>query len=228
MTYLGITSALRALALVSAVVVPAAAFGQDAPATPAPDPATANAPASDPQTPWIKICGQDEATKTQRCNVSQVLLAQNGSVVASFSIQPGADNKISVGAFVPLGFVIPAGIALYVDGEQKGTANFTICVPPSSDGPSGCAARAELTDDFIASLKKGNKLGLVLANTAGKPIPIEMTLVGFSKTYDGEGLDPVAARAAEVEQSRQLQEDARAAFQRMIDRQQAESGTQPN
>ncbi len=53
-----------------------------------------------------------------------------------------------------------------------------------------------------------------------------MTLIGFSKTFDSEGLDPVAARAMEVEQSRELQEDARAAFQRMIERQQAESGAE--
>lgn len=224
MTYSGIAGALQAVALASAILTPVAAFAQDA-AAPAP---AAAAPASSPDTPWIKICAQDEATKSQRCNVSQVLLAQNGSVVASVSIQELPENKISVGAFVPLGFVIPAGIGLYVDGEQKGTAAFTICVPPSSGGPSGCAARADLTQDFIASLKKGNKLGLVLANTQGQPIPIEMTLIGFSKTYDGEGLDPVAARAAEVEQSKQLQEDARAAFQRMIERQQAESGAQPN
>lgn len=216
MTYSGITGALRTLVFAGALAAPAA-FAQDA-----------QAPAATPESPWVKICAQDEASQAQRCNVSQVLLAQNGSVIASFSIQPQPENKIAVGAFVPLGFVIPAGVALFVDGEQKATANFTICVPPSSDGPAGCAARAELTEDFIAALKRGNKLGLVLANTQGQPIPIEMTLVGFSKTYDGEGLDPVAARAMEVEQSRQLQEDARAAFQRMIERQQAESGTSPN
>jgi invasion protein IalB len=139
-----------------------------------------------------------------------------------------AEDKIAVGAFVPLGFVIPAGVQFAVDGEAKAAAQFTICVPPSSDGPAGCAARAELTTEFVDTLRKGNKLAIVLANTAGQVIPIEMTLIGFSKTYDSEGLDPVAARAFEVEQSRQLQDDARAAFQRMIERQQAETGTAPN
>jgi hypothetical protein len=88
--------------------------------------------------------------------------------------------------------------------------------------------RADLGAEFIDALRKGNNLHIVLANTAGQAIPIEMTLVGFSKTYDSEGIDPVAARALEVEQSRQLQDDAKAAFQRMIERQQAESGTAPN
>jgi len=125
---------------------------------------------------------------------------------------------------VPLGFVIPAGVTLTVDGDKKATAQFTICIPPNTDGPAGCAARADVDDTFITAMRKGNKLGLVLANTAGQAIPIEMSLVGFAKVYDGEGLDPVAARAMEVEQSKQLQDDARAAFQRMLEKQQAESG----
>jgi len=215
MTHSGNSRALCAVLVAAAMVLPAAALAQDAAAPPA-----------QAESPWVKICAPEG--DTQRCNISQVLLAQNGSVIASFSIQPLPDNKIAVGAFVPLGFVIPAGITLTVDGEKKGAAQFTICVPPTPEGPAGCAARGDLTEEFIAALRKGNKLGIVLANTAGQAIPIEMTLTGFSKSYDSEGLDPVAARAMEVEQSKQLQEDARAAFQRMIERQRAETGTTQN
>lgn len=214
MTLSGYSSVLRNLLFAAALTAPMAAYGQGA------------AEPGDSQ--WFKVCTPNESGGAPTCNVSYVLLAQNGSLIASFSIQSLAEDKIAVGAFVPLGFVIPAGVQLAVDGEAKAAAQFTICVPPSSDGPAGCAARAELTTEFVDSLRKGNKLAIVLANTAGQAIPIEMTLVGFSKTYDSEGLDPVAARAFEVEQSRQLQDDARAAFQRMIERQQAETGTAPN
>jgi invasion protein IalB len=214
MTLSGYMSVLRNLLFAAAVTVPVAASGQEEPAT------------GDSQ--WFKVCTPDESGGSPTCNVSYVLIAQNGSLIASFSIQTLAEDKIAVGAFVPLGFVIPAGVQLAVDGEAKAAAQFTICVPPSNDGPAGCAARAELGTEFVDALRKGNKLAIVLANTAGQAIPIEMTLIGFSKTYDSEGLDPVAARAFEVEQSRQLQDDARAAFQRMIERQQAESGAAPN
>lgn len=212
MTYAKYMSALRNLSFAAMVAIPVTASAQDASS----------------ESKWIKICSQDETSGTQLCNVSNILLAQNGSLIASFSIQTLPENKIAIGTFVPLGFVIPAGVQLAVDGEAKATAQFTICVPPSNDGPAGCAARAELGGEFIESLRRGNKLAIVLANTQGQAIPIELSLIGFSKTYDGEGLDPVAARAHEVEQSRQLQEDARAAFQRMIERQQAESGVAPN
>ena len=209
--------------LAAMILLPAAALAEDAATTAAAPPAAGAVPPQE-QSAWVKICDPNNATV---CNVSQVLLAKNGSVIASFSLQPAPDKKIAVGAFVPLGFVIPAGVTLTIDGEKKGVAAVTICVPPTSDGPAGCAARADLTDDFIAALRKGNKLGLVLANGAGQPIPIELTLIGFAKAYDGEGLDPVAARAREVEQSKQLQEDARAAFQRMVEKQRQESGTAP-
>ena len=209
---------LRTLLFAAVAAMPAAAFAQEAEGE-------AAAPAQSPDTPWVKICAAQGEGGAQICNISQVLLAPNGSVIASFSMQPLPENKIAVGAFVPLGFVIPAGVGLMVDGEAKATAQFTICMPPTQDGPAGCAARADLGAEFIEALKKGNKLAIVVANQQGQAIPIEMSLVGFSKTFDGEGIDPVAARAMEVEQSRQLQEDARAAFQRMIERQQAESGT---
>jgi invasion protein IalB len=213
-------STLRGLLLGAFLAAPAVAFGQEAGEAPA-----EAAPAA-PETPWIKVCNADETTNAQNCNTSYVLLSQSGSLIASFSLQELPENKFGVGTFVPLGFVIPAGVQLAIDGEVKGTAQFTICVPGSTAGPPGCAARTEVTSDFIDQMKKGNKLAIVLANTQGQPIPIEMTLIGFSKTFDSEGLDPVAARAMEVEQSRELQEDARAAFQRMIERQQAESGAE--
>ena len=221
MNQFGLVRSLRGIAALAAtIMLPLAALAQDATTPPA---ATAP-PADNPA--WVKICNTDPASQAQVCNVSQVLLAANGSVIASFSLQPNGD-KVFAGAFVPLGFMIPAGIALTVDGDKKGVAQFTICVPPTDGGPAGCAARADIGADFVAALRKGNKLGLVLTNTGGQPIPIELTLIGFSKAYDGEGLDPAAARAREVEQSKALQEEARAAFQRMIDKQRQEAGTTP-
>ncbi len=210
----GLATAIAAMAMTSV-----AAFAQDT--STSSDAAAAAPPAND--SAWVKICGTDDKGG-KICNVSQVLLASNGSVIASFSLQPNGD-KIVAGAFVPLGFMIPAGIALTVDGDKKAQAQFTICVPPTNNGPAGCAARAETNADFLAALRKGNKLGMVLTNTAGQPIPIELTLIGFSKAYDSDGLDPATARAREVEASKALQEEARAAFQRMIEKQRQENGT---
>jgi invasion protein IalB len=44
-------------------------------------------------------------------------------MIGSFSIEPKPDKKIGIGAFVPLGFVIPAGVTLAVDGEKKAVSS---------------------------------------------------------------------------------------------------------
>ena len=219
MTYPGFASALRDW--VPALVATTLAMSGTAFADDTTPPA---APPAEQNSAWVKVCGTDQ-NKQQVCNVSQILLSPTGSVIASLSLQPGSDKKVAVGVFVPLGFVIPAGVTLAIDGDKKAVAQFTICVPGSPgapgapDQPAGCVARADLTDDFVALLRKGTKVSLVLADAQGQPIPIDMTLDGFGKAYDGDGLDPVAARAAEVSQSKQLQDDARAAFQRLMDKQ---------
>jgi invasion protein IalB len=212
MAYLGFERALRGCLpalLAAAIIVPTMAAAQQA--------ETAL---------WTKTCTPNpNNAKEQRCNTGQeVWLNQDGSARASLGIEVKPDKKIGVAGFVPLGFMIPTGVILAIDGEKKGIAQFMQCTPPLQDIPPGCFIAAEVTEDFIAGLRKGNKLALVLTNGANQQLPIELSLVGFAKAYDGEGLDPVAARAQQVEKSKQFQEAAKAAAQRMIDKQRQETG----
>jgi invasion protein IalB len=211
------------VAVAAMLMLPAAAYAQEAGAQ-APAAEQGAAPAQEPPQQWAKVCNTDPNTKAQRCVTSIALIAKTGAFIASFSIEPVADKKYNVGAFVPLGFVLPAGVTLTVDGDKKAVATYFLCAPPTEGQPAGCLAQAAVTEDFVSALRKGNKLGLVLISGQNQQIPIEMTLIGFSKSFDGEGLDPQAQRAREVEQSKQLQEDARAAFQRMIEKQRQETG----
>jgi len=225
MAYLGLERVARGClpaVFAAAIMVPAMAAEQNAAA-----PAPAAAASEDPSK-WIKTCNINPATKQQSCTTGQeVWLNQDGTARVSVAVQPKGDKKYGVGGFVPLGFVIPVGVVLTVDGDKKGLAQFMQCNPPVQDVPPGCFISAEVGDDFVAALRKGNKLGLVLTNGANQPIPIEISLAGFAKAYDGEGLDPVAARAQVVEKSKEFQEAAKAAAQRMIDKQRAETGNAP-
>lgn len=226
MAYFEMKSVLRRLipvALGVALAAPAlAANAQDGTA-----PAAA-APAAD--TPlWTKTCGTTQDGKTTICNTSQELwLNQDGSVRASLGIQPKADKKYGIGGFVPLGFIIPAGVVLAVDGQAKGTAQFMQCNPPLQDLPPGCFISAEVGEDFLTALRKGNELALVVTNGANQQLPIKLSLSGFAKSFDGAGIDPVALRAQQVEKSKQFQDAAKAAAQRMIDKQRQETGAAPN
>ncbi len=67
----------------------------------------------------------------------------------------------------------------------------------------------------------------MLTNGKNQQLPIKLTLAGFAKSYDGQGIDPVAARAQEAEQSKPLQDAARAAVQKLIDQQDLANGTTP-
>jgi invasion protein IalB len=203
------------------------AAGDAAPAAPA---ATAAAPSADaPSSPWVKTCGTTTDGKTTICNTSQEMwLNQDGSVRASLGIQPKADKgKYGIGGFVPLGFIIPAGVVLAIDGQAKATAQFMQCNPPLQDLPPGCFISSEVGEDFITALRKGNELALVVTNGQNQQLPIKLSLAGFSKSFDGEGIDPVALRAQQVEKSKQFQDAAKAAAQRMIDKQRQETGTNP-
>lgn len=230
MAYLEMKSLLRRLIPVAVGVVltaPALAAGTQDAAAPAAAPAAA-APAD--QSPWTKTCGTTTDGKTTICNTSQELwLNQDGSVRASIGIQPKADKgKYGIGGFVPLGFVIPAGVVLAIDGQAKGTAQFMQCNPPLQDLPPGCFISAEVGEDFVTALRKGNELALVVTNGQNQQLPIKLSLSGFAKSFDGEGIDPVALRAQQVEKSKQFQDAAKAAAQRMIDKQRQETGAPAN
>jgi invasion protein IalB len=228
MVFQRIMRAALPAAVAALLALPAApVLAQDAAAPAANPPAAASGgQAQEPAQQWAKVCNTDPKTKVQRCVTSIALVAKTGAFIASFSIEPTQDpKKYNVVAFVPLGFVLPAGVTLTVDGAKKATATYFLCAPPTEGQPAGCLAQAAVQDDFLASMRKGNKLGLVLVSGQNQQIPIELTLVGFSKSFDGQGLDPQAARAQEVQNSKQLQEDARASFQRMIEKQRKENGT---
>jgi invasion protein IalB len=190
--------------------------------------AAAPADAGQPQSPWIKECAPVQSGQTPVCITSQdKALSLDGSLRVSFSIQPTSDpKKYAVGGFVPLGFVLPAGAVLNVDGKAFGTAQFVLCNGPipQQQLPPGCIIQTQVGDDFYQAIRKGNVLNIVVTNTQNQQLPIGLSLAGFAKTYDGQGVDPVAARAQAAAQSKPLQDAAQAAAQRLLDKQQQAVG----
>jgi len=177
---------------------------------------------------WLKVCSTVAATNTESCAIIQELRAETGRQIATVTIQVGKEpGKHTIGTVVPIGFVLPPGVGLAVDGEALAAAQYTICIPPSNNQAPVCLAQASINDDFIAALKKGNKLALVVVNPQGKQIPIEMTLAGFSKTFDGPGVDRAAAETRREQLSEALQKSAEEARKKLIEQQQKEIGNTP-
>jgi len=224
--------ALVGIGLLFAASVPALAQDNATPAAPeapaAPAAPAATAPAA-PASPWIKVCNTNAETSQEVCVVTQELRAETGQPIAVVTIQFGQEpGKYGVGIVVPVGFVLPPGIALNVDGAKQGAAQYTICIPPTNNQPPVCLAQAPVDENFVTALKKGNKLQLVVVTPQNKQIPIELSLAGFSKTFDGPGIDRAAAEAQRRQLSDALQKSAEEARKKLIEQQQKELGKTGN
>jgi invasion protein IalB len=223
-------------AIASATILSSVAMAEDATPAPADKPAAkaaAPAPAAaannQAPSPWIKVCGTDPQTKKEGCVVSQELRAETGQPIATISIQNTPDpKKYGLGLVVPLGFVLPPGIVINVDGDKKATAPFVICIPGGQKQPPACVAQAVVADDLVSALRKGTKMSLVVTSAQGKTIPIDVSLSGFAKSFDGPGVDKAAAENVREQLAKGLQERAQEARQKLIDQQQKELNTPAN
>lgn len=207
------------------------AYAQDAPApkTPVAKPAApaAAAPAADasaaaaPGTPWIKECGQDPQSKKKLCITSQELRAETNQFIASLQLRKlEGDPKMALTAIVLTGQLIQPGLLIQVDQNKAVPLKYVIC------DPTVCYAQAEIDDSFISLLKKGNKVAAITMNPQGKPMVFPFALTGFTKTFDGEGLDRAAGKARRDALQEQLQKNAEDNRQKLIEQQNKERGTE--
>jgi len=69
---------------------------------------------------------------------------------------------------------------------------------------------------------------LTMVNPQNRQIPIELSLAGFTKTFDGPGIDRAAAEAQRKQLSDALQKSAEEARKKLIEQQQKELGNTGN
>lgn len=163
---------------------------------------------------WIKLCAPDQANDNQEvCLVTQEVRTETGEFLASVSVQETKtpEGKHVVRAAVPLGTLIQPGIRLQIDEGEQIAGKYVICLP------NACYAEMEIGDAFVNSLKAGNNLVVLVINNQGKAVGIGLTLIGFTKTWDGA---PVPME--ELAQQRQklqdeLQKRAEEARQKLLD-----------
>src|SRR5690606_26544426 len=74
------------------------------------------------------------------------------------------------------------GIGMQIDGGQTQKIDYMICLPDR------CIAEGQLTDNLIASFKRGSELTLTSVNFQNQANPIKVTLAGFTTAFDGEPL----------------------------------------
>jgi invasion protein IalB len=179
----------------------------------------AQVPTTEAPTPWVKICNTDPATQKVLCLVTQELRAENGQFIASATLrQITGEDKIQFIAAVPPGVLIQPGVRVQVDESPQQEVKYGICFP------NACYAEMEVNADFITSLKRGNTLNVIALNAQARGLTFPMTLSGFTRAYDGAGIDAEAAQAREEELNSALQRRAEALRQRLRE---AQGGTTP-
>ncbi|MFC5586075.1 invasion associated locus B family protein [Nitratireductor kimnyeongensis] len=131
---------------------------------------------------WFKACTKQEDVDI--CNVQNVLVAETGQMITGVSLieVKGKVNRKVFQITVPTGRMVPPGIGLQIDGGQTQKIDYAICLPDR------CIAEAPLTDQLVASFKRGSELTLTSVNFQNQPNPIKMTLSGFTNAFDGDPL----------------------------------------
>ena len=214
-----LTAAMAAaglMALAASFVAPAALAQQ--PTKPAAKPATPpkQAPAAAPQqpqqppqqaandqpqlmySPWMKVCGKGPDTNNKQvCVITKDGRLENGMPVAVVQLfEPEGEAKV-LRVTVPLGMQLQHGTRLIIDQAAPAQSPYRICFP------IGCMADYPVTDEVIASMKKGQMLTIQAINMQGTPISLPLPLADFAKAYDGPATDPKVFE----EQQRKLQEE---------------------
>jgi invasion protein IalB len=177
----------------------------------------AAAPAGPPS--WVKLCNTDPASKKELCLVIQELRAETGQFIASSTLrQITGDDKISFIAAVPPGMLIQPGLRAQIDTGKQYPIKYGICYP------NACYGELDVDADFLASMRKGKQLILTTLNQQAKGVSFPMTLAGFSKAYDGKGLDAQGQQARADDLNKALQARAEEARKKLIQQQQKEGG----
>jgi invasion protein IalB len=183
---------------------PKPAAPKQAPATKpaeAPQPPQQPAAADQPQlmySPWMKVCGKGPDTNNKQvCVITKDGRLENGMPVAVVQLfEPEGEAKV-LRVTVPLGMQIQHGTRLIIDQAPPAQSPYRICFP------IGCMSDYPVTDDMVASMKKGQMLTVQAINMQGTPISLPLPLADFAKAYDGPATDPKAFE----DQQRKLQEE---------------------
>ncbi|PSJ64157.1 invasion associated locus B family protein [Pseudaminobacter soli (ex Li et al. 2025)] len=158
----------------------------------------ASAPAAAQQIPqgWFKACSKQEDVDI--CNVQNISTAASGQLVTGISLieLKGKINRKVFQVTVPTGRLVPPGIGLQIDNGKAQKLDYVICFPDR------CVAEAPMTDQLIASFKKGSELTLTSVNFQNQQNPVKVSLQGFTGVFDG----PAMQQSDLEERQKKLQE----------------------
>lgn len=129
---------------------------------------------------WTVQCEQPEGAEREHCHIFQtVVLRENNQPLLHLAvgriIETGDAAAIMT---VPLGVLLPPGMALRVDEGEN------IRFPVQSCQPNGCIAVLPLEDEMIRQLKGGVQATVTFVDADQRPIGVPVSLLGFTAGFD--------------------------------------------
>jgi len=129
---------------------------------------------------WSIVCDKPGGALKEQCIMMQSVVAEDrpemGLFVAALRTADGKAELMRVMA--PLGVLLPNGLGLFVDGEDKGRAYFMRCLH------DGCWSEVILDDGLKQTLSKGESATFVVFQTPEEGIGIPVDLSGFQDAFN--------------------------------------------
>ena len=134
---------------------------------------------------WSKVCLPDGGA----CVIEQIGKTAAGEEALRIRIEklqaPQQVNGESIEAVanieVPLGVVLSTGLKLRIDQGEVSASPYFVCQA------QGCLVRAPLQNALLEALKRGARAQFaftVIQQGAGRDVPIDISLSGFTRAYD--------------------------------------------
>lgn len=152
---------------------------QQQPASPTPAPTQPAQSNSNAQPAWTVRCGSLARQAPLECILEQqVVVQQTGQQLSLVSVRvPGDTRQPVMLVQLPLGMYLPGGLTLQVD-DEKGQL-----VPIQSCDQRACYVGLPVTAEMLTSLKKGQRLNLIIQSANRESITIPHPLSDFSDQY---------------------------------------------
>lgn len=125
---------------------------------------------------WGIRCEKLPEDKGQICHMFQnVLVKETQKPLLNTTVvyPPGKDSPIMLFT-VPLGVLLPPGLALQIDDGETMRLPYEVCTP------QGCRGGVELKPDVLEALKKGREAKLTIYDFKRNAAPIPVSLQGFT------------------------------------------------
>ena len=128
---------------------------------------------------WRVICTNNADAGELGCSMSQTVFVENTNQrIVAMELILGDDGPIAVFA-LPHGLDLQAGVTILFDEAEEGET-----FPINTADQNGALAQVSVSDELLESMRNGLLMTVQVANTSGQRLNLQMSLVGFSRSYD--------------------------------------------